>query len=89
MEPRISIITLGVTDLPRAVEFYRDGLGLPLFDEKPSPLHFSKTGAPGWPSIPRSPWPLTPVSRRKAADFPASPWLTKSAPERRWTLCWT
>ena len=28
MEPRISIITLGVTDLPRAVEFYRDGLGL-------------------------------------------------------------
>jgi len=27
MEPRISIITLGVDDLPRAICFYRDGLG--------------------------------------------------------------
>ena len=30
MEPRISIITLGVSDLARSVRFYRDGLGLPL-----------------------------------------------------------
>ena len=30
MEPRISIITLGVSDLTKSVEFYRDGLGLPL-----------------------------------------------------------
>ena len=29
MEPRISIITLGVSDLQRSVIFYRDGLGLP------------------------------------------------------------
>jgi catechol 2,3-dioxygenase-like lactoylglutathione lyase family enzyme len=29
MEPRISIITLGVSDLERSVKFYRDGLGLP------------------------------------------------------------
>lgn len=28
MKPRISVITLGVEDLERAVEFYRDGLGL-------------------------------------------------------------
>ncbi len=27
MEPRITIITLGVVDLERAVKFYRDGLG--------------------------------------------------------------
>lgn len=27
MEPRISLITLGVDDVPRAVAFYRDGLG--------------------------------------------------------------
>ena len=26
MEPRISIITLGVADLPRSIRFYRDGL---------------------------------------------------------------
>ncbi|HEX9932061.1 MAG TPA: VOC family protein [Allosphingosinicella sp.] len=29
MEPRLSIVTLGVADLPRAIAFYRDGLGLP------------------------------------------------------------
>lgn len=28
MRPRISVITLGVDDLERAVRFYRDGLGL-------------------------------------------------------------
>lgn len=27
MEPRISIITLGVKDMTRAIRFYRDGLG--------------------------------------------------------------
>ena len=29
MKPRISVITLGVDDLEKAVSFYRDGLGLP------------------------------------------------------------
>lgn len=29
MEPRISLITLGVQDLERSLRFYRDGLGLP------------------------------------------------------------
>lgn len=29
MEPRISIITLGVSNLQKSTEFYRDGLGLP------------------------------------------------------------
>ena len=29
MKPRITLITLGVDDLERAVRFYRDGLGLP------------------------------------------------------------
>lgn len=29
MEPRISLITLGVSDLARSTAFYRDGLGLP------------------------------------------------------------
>ena len=29
MKPRISVITLAVDDLERAVAFYRDGLGLP------------------------------------------------------------
>jgi catechol 2,3-dioxygenase-like lactoylglutathione lyase family enzyme len=29
MEPQIAVVTLGVDDLERALEFYRDGLGLP------------------------------------------------------------
>ena len=29
MRPRITVITLGVDDLERALQFYRDGLGLP------------------------------------------------------------
>ncbi|MGE0394419.1 MAG: VOC family protein [Vicinamibacterales bacterium] len=29
MQPRITIVTLGVDDLERSVAFYRDGLGLP------------------------------------------------------------
>ena len=40
MEPRISIITLGVADLPRSIEFYRDGLGLPLTDEDTESIAF-------------------------------------------------
>jgi catechol 2,3-dioxygenase-like lactoylglutathione lyase family enzyme len=32
VEPRASLITLGVSDLERAVAFYRDGLGWPKFD---------------------------------------------------------
>ena len=33
MEPRISIITLGVSDLEHSTKFYRDGLRLPLRQE--------------------------------------------------------
>ena len=40
MEPRISIVTLGVTDLARMVAFYRDGLGLTLFDEDTESIAF-------------------------------------------------
>lgn len=40
MEPRISIVTLGVSDLPRMVSFYRDGLGLTLFDENTESIAF-------------------------------------------------
>jgi uncharacterized protein len=30
MEPRLNIVTLGVRDLDKAVQFYRDGLGWPM-----------------------------------------------------------
>ncbi|MBI4202091.1 MAG: VOC family protein [Chloroflexi bacterium] len=45
MEPRISLITLGVTDLERAVRFYRDGLGFPLSSASvPGEVAFFRTG---------------------------------------------
>ena len=40
MEPRISIVTLSVADLPRSVQFYRDGLGLSLYDENTESIAF-------------------------------------------------
>src|SRR5687767_65786 len=44
MEPRISLITLGVEDLPRAVRFYRDGLGFPTQYAEGAPVAFFSTG---------------------------------------------
>ena len=43
MEPRISIITLGVADLARSVRFYRDGLGLPLRGDDSEVIAFFET----------------------------------------------
>jgi len=40
MQPRISLITLGVADLERATRFYRDGLGLPQLATPPSVTFF-------------------------------------------------
>ncbi|MDP8921415.1 MAG: VOC family protein [Chloroflexota bacterium] len=44
MEPRISLITLGVRDLPRAVRFYRDGLGWPVSSVGGDEVAFFRTG---------------------------------------------
>jgi uncharacterized protein len=43
MEPRITLITLGVSDLPRSVGFYRDGLGLPLSSASSEEVAFFRT----------------------------------------------
>ncbi len=40
MEPRISLITLGVADLERATRFYQDCLGLPRLQTPPSVVFF-------------------------------------------------
>ena len=45
MKPHISTITLGVSNLPRSVSFYRDGLGLPLESEAPGAASFALRGA--------------------------------------------
>lgn len=43
MEPRISIVTLGVSDLRRSVRFYWDGLGLPLREGSGDVIAFFET----------------------------------------------
>lgn len=44
MKPHITIITLGVADLQRAIDFYQNGLGLPRTDESKSIAFFEMTG---------------------------------------------
>lgn len=43
MEPRISLVTLGVRDLRRAVEFYYGGLGWPLSSASTAEVAFFRT----------------------------------------------
>lgn len=43
VEPRISIITLGVTDFVRSLHFYRDGLGWPTRATEASDIAFFNT----------------------------------------------
>lgn len=45
MKPRISMITLGVDDIPRAVSFYRDGLGFPQLESPPEVAFFTLNGS--------------------------------------------
>lgn len=49
MEPRITLVTLGVADLDRSVRFYRDGLGLPLEEYNGSIAFFRLSGT--WLSL--------------------------------------
>jgi len=45
MKPRISMITLGVDDIDRAVRFYHDGLGFPAHDVTPEVAFFKLNGS--------------------------------------------
>ena len=44
MKPRISMITLGVTNLKRSIEFYETGLGFPRMDSPPEVAFFTLNG---------------------------------------------
>ena len=44
MEPRVSLVTLGVSDLKRSVGFYREGLGWPKSSVGGDEVAFFKTG---------------------------------------------
>jgi len=45
MKPRISMVTLGVSDLARAVEFYQTGVGLPNMESPPEVAFFNLDGS--------------------------------------------
>lgn len=45
MKPRISMITLGVSDLPRSIGFYEQGLGLPRMESPPEVAFFTLNGS--------------------------------------------
>lgn len=44
MKPRISMITLGVTDLERSINFYEKGLGFPRMESPPEIEFFTLNG---------------------------------------------
>ena len=44
MKPRISMITLGVKDLEKAIEFYEKGLGFPRLESPPTVAFFTLNG---------------------------------------------
>ncbi len=45
MKPRISMITLGVTDMEKSVKFYNKGLGFPKMDSPPEVAFFTLNGS--------------------------------------------
>lgn len=45
MKPRISMITLGVNDLERSVNFYQNGLGFPKMESPPEVAFFTLNGS--------------------------------------------
>ncbi|WP_111497614.1 MULTISPECIES: VOC family protein [Marinobacter] len=44
MNPRMSMVTLGVADLKRSIAFYRDGLGFPQLESPPEVAFFTLNG---------------------------------------------
>lgn len=49
MKPRISMITLGVSDMDKSIRFYKDGLGFPQMDSPPTVAFFTLNGS--WLSL--------------------------------------
>ena len=67
MEPRISLITLGVADLARAVRFYRDGLGFPTTYQDGDPIAFFATSGTRF-----AVFPLDELAADIATDVPVA-----------------
>lgn len=44
MQPRMSMVTLGVSDLARSIAFYEKGLGFPRMESPPEVAFFTLNG---------------------------------------------
>jgi catechol 2,3-dioxygenase-like lactoylglutathione lyase family enzyme len=56
MDARLTIITLGVENLERALRFYRDGLGWPVSSASQGDIAFLKLSGANLPSLGRAPF---------------------------------
>jgi catechol 2,3-dioxygenase-like lactoylglutathione lyase family enzyme len=65
MEPRISIITLGVADLDRAYRFYHHGLGFPTTRKPEDGIVFFQTGG-----VCLALYPADELAKDISPDFP-------------------
>jgi catechol 2,3-dioxygenase-like lactoylglutathione lyase family enzyme len=79
VEPRISLVTLGVTDLERATRFYRDVLKLPQLQTPPEVTFFEL----GLPCIRDTSWLPMPESQPRGEASLASHSPTTCARQRR------
>ena len=84
MEPRITLITLGVSNLDRSIRFYRDGLGLPK-REGPEGIAFFETRGTWLSLYPAIPWPRTRPFPQTDLGFAVSRWRTTWLPRKRST----
>jgi catechol 2,3-dioxygenase-like lactoylglutathione lyase family enzyme len=64
MEPRISIITLGVKDILRSYKFYHEGLGFPTTGKPDAEIIFFQTGGTCLAL-----YPIEKLAEDMAADF--------------------
>jgi len=84
MKPRISMITLGVRDLERAVKFYGEGLGFPMMETSPGVAFFPLSGT--WLSL--YPREALAEDALRAAGLSRLHWLTTCSLRRKWTRSW-
>ena len=72
MEPRISIVTLGVADLARAHRFYHSGLGFPTSAGEDADIVFFRTGGTCLALYPldKLAADVSPAQRANRGDFP-------------------
>ncbi|HTX92612.1 MAG TPA: VOC family protein [Anaerolineales bacterium] len=102
MDIHLAVVSLWAEDIPAAVRFYRDVLGLPLLPHHADRPHFRVDGCllailPGRPALPPDPEPRFPVVTFSVPDLDAAaetlrrngidlPWGTEANPTGRWAM---